>query len=81
MRPTELENESRLAGSREDGVKEPSPGLHPLAGFDLTPEVSARPARDTLQECLGQIAELDLRRQEAPMPESAEVSGLSGSIQ
>src|SRR5207344_1405218 len=33
----ELENENRLAGSREDGVKEPSPGPHPLAGFDMIP--------------------------------------------
>jgi hypothetical protein len=36
MRTTELENENRLAGSREDGLKESSPGLRPLAGFDLT---------------------------------------------
>ena len=33
----ESENENRLAGSREDGVKEPSPGPHPLAGFDMIP--------------------------------------------
>ena len=37
MRTAELENENRLAGSREDGVKEPSPGPHPLAGFDVIP--------------------------------------------
>ncbi len=37
MRTTELENENRLAGSGEDGIKEPCPGPHPLAGFDLTP--------------------------------------------
>ncbi len=42
----ELENENRLAGSREDGVKEPSPGPHPLAAFDLTPEVVDAQLRD-----------------------------------
>jgi hypothetical protein len=36
MRTTELENENRLAGSGEDGLKESSPGPRPLAGFDLT---------------------------------------------
>jgi hypothetical protein len=37
MRTTELENENRLAESGEDGVKEPSPGPLPLAGFELIP--------------------------------------------
>jgi hypothetical protein len=39
MRTTELENKNRLAGSREAGLKDSSPGPRPLAGFDLTTEV------------------------------------------
>jgi integrase len=38
MRTTELENENRLARSREVGLKDSSPGPRPLAGFDLTTE-------------------------------------------
>jgi len=36
MRPPELANKNGLARAAENGLKEPSPGLHPLAGFDLT---------------------------------------------
>jgi hypothetical protein len=36
MRTTKLENENGLAGPGETRIKEPRPGLHPLAGFDPT---------------------------------------------
>ncbi len=36
MWAAELEDQNRLARSGENGIKEPSPGPSPLAGFALT---------------------------------------------
>ena len=38
MRPSQLANKNGLARAGETGLKEPSPGPHPLAGFDVTAE-------------------------------------------
>jgi hypothetical protein len=38
MRPSELANKNGLARAGETGLEEPSPGQHPLAGFDVATE-------------------------------------------